>query len=361
VDVNDRTGGEFDRAGPEGPAVRIVVASVRGSAPREAGATMLVRRHTEEGSIGGGNLEFQAIAAARRMLAAPGPCAARVERFALGTRLGQCCGGSVELWFDRCEPAALHAIAQAGQPDAADTTLLASVSDGVSATRRVRIDAGPAPAADLGTPPLAAIVIAEARKLRDSSERARLVRLPDGTRLLLERVAPARMPLWLFGAGHVGRALVKVLADLPFDVTWVDSRPDAFPATLPANTAVRLAADPAGSVGDAPRSACFLVLTHSHDLDYGILRALLERNEFRWAGFIGSETKATCFALRFDRDGIPPERVARLTSPIGVGGIDSKLPAAIAVAVAAQLLQVASLAAAQAAAPATPAFMKPDA
>ena len=193
--MNDRPPGGFDRAGPGDPAVRIVVAGVCGSAPRESGAAMLVRAHSEDGSIGGGNLEFQAIAVARRMLAAPEPCAARMERFALGTRLGQCCGGSVELWLDRCEPAALRAIEQAGQLDAADATFLASVSDGISATQHARIDAGTTPAAVFRSAALGAWAITEAQRLRDGPDRVRLVRLPDGSHLLLERLAPPWMPL----------------------------------------------------------------------------------------------------------------------------------------------------------------------
>lgn len=81
-------------------------------------------------------------------------------------------------------------------------------------------------------------------------------------------------------------------------------------------------------------------MTHSHELDFEIVRALLARDDFAWAGVIGSATKAARFAHRLERRGFARERVARIACPIGVPGIEGKDPATIAVAVAAQLLQV---------------------
>ncbi len=156
---------------------------------------------------------------------------------------------------------------------------------------------------------------------------------------LLERIDTDRAPLWLFGAGHVGQAIVRVLAPLPFDVTWVDERGEIFPADLPDNTTA-IACDGVDAVAQAPANALYLVLTHSHDLDFELCRAILSRDDVRWAGVIGSATKAASFRRRLARRGIPPAQIARLVSPIGIDGIASKLPAAIAVAVAAQLLRM---------------------
>jgi xanthine dehydrogenase accessory factor len=154
-------------------------------------------------------------------------------------------------------------------------------------------------------------------------------------------VDPALNPLWIFGAGHVARALVPVLDGLPFSVSWIDSRSDAFPPAegLSERISSILTDDPAGEIARAPRDAIHLVMTHNHDLDFAICRALLRRGEFRRLGLIGSDTKARRFAQRFAAQGVPPSQIARVVSPIGVAGIDSKLPAAIAVAIAAQLLQ----------------------
>jgi xanthine dehydrogenase accessory factor len=104
-----------------------------------------------------------------------------------------------------------------------------------------------------------------------------------------------------------------------------------------------VSADPPELVRRAPPGACFLVLTHSHALDYEVCREILRRDSFSFAGLIGSHTKAARFAHRLARDGIAAERVGRLVCPIGIAGIAAKQPEAIAVAVAAQLLRLREL------------------
>lgn len=318
------------------PAVRVSVAAVKGSAPREPGACMLVRASGFEGSIGGGHLELKAIGIARDMLAQSAGTRARLDRFALGATLGQCCGGAVNLWFDRY--------------DASDLPFLNAVADarerGPAVVATTMSPDGPArralhtPERDPGS--VHDVALAAERLLHAPPGAPRALLLPasgDRAPALLERADSPHAQLWLFGAGHVGRALVGVFADLPFDVTWVDSRPDAFPSSAPSNVAMRVEASPVEAAARAPAGAWFLVMTHSHDLDYDLCTAILRRDDHAWAGLIGSETKATCFAVRFAREGIAPQAIARLTSPIGSRTIRSKLPGAIAVSVAAQLLE----------------------
>jgi xanthine dehydrogenase accessory factor len=259
------------RLASEPAVVRVVVAATRGSAPREPGACMLVGATAVEGTIGGGNLEWQAIRIARDMLREPGAEALRVDRFSLGATLGQCCGGAVELRFERYGKENLSSVA----------------------------------------------------------------------RMLIEQPRPVATPLWLFGAGHVGNALVRVLGGLSFQVTWVDGREGVFPESLPANVSVLRSDVPESEVPGAPAGAFYLVLTHSHDLDYEIVRAILRRDDFSWAGLIGSDTKARRFRQRLAAHGVPAASIARVVCPIGIDGIDSKLPGAIAVSVAAQLQQAA--------------------
>jgi xanthine dehydrogenase accessory factor len=145
--------------------------------------------------------------------------------------------------------------------------------------------------------------------------------------------------LWLYGAGHVGQALVRILADLPLRITWVDSRAELLPVDLPGNVHPRLAQQPLHTVSDAPPGSRFLVMTHDHALDYDLCRAILERGDCAWAGLIGSDSKAARFRSRLARDQLDAQTIARLVCPIGVPGIDSKAPAAVAISVAAQLLQ----------------------
>jgi len=264
------------------PIVRVVVAATRGSAPRDAGACMLVSADREWGTIGGGHLELVATRTARAMLARESE-STRLDRFSLGASLGQCCGGIVELWFQRY--------------DTSDLAVLES-------TVRARAD---------GT--LAEIVTS----------------MPSG-RELRESIVRDDTPLWLFGAGHVGRALVDVLAELPFRITWIDSR-EAMAGAIHSP-------QPADEVKDMPDGAWALVMTHSHDEDLAICEALLRHARFGWAGVIGSAPKAARFRQKLAQRGFAPAAIARLTIPIGIGGIRSKEPAAIAVAVAAQLLQL---------------------
>ncbi len=154
---------------------------------------------------------------------------------------------------------------------------------------------------------------------------------------------PALFTLQLYGAGHVGRAIVQLLARLPCAVQWIDAREAEFPAEGDAPHIQRLCVEPVeAEVRLAPPGACYLVLTHSHDLDLRITDAILRRGDFAYLGLIGSATKRARFLARFRQRGVHEAALARLTCPIGVPGIPGKQPEQIAVAVAAQLLQVAA-------------------
>jgi len=291
------------------PVVRVIVARVRGSAPREEGTCMLVTAGAVLGTIGGGHLEHVGIATARGMLA-PSSSAIRTDRYSLGASLGQCCGGIVELAFVRYDAADLEFLAQA------------RAARGPRVRLATRLDAGPGPKIQ--------------RLLQEGDRAARGAEAGE----LVEALAMDLTPLAIFGAGHVGRALVSVLADLPFAITWIDSREGVFPAATPDDIACRECADPAAEAAALPGTAWALVMTHSHDEDYAICEALLRSGGDGWIGLIGSQPKATRFRQRLARRGFDAATIARIASPIGIGGIASKAPAAIAVGVAAQLLRL---------------------
>jgi xanthine dehydrogenase accessory factor len=156
--------------------------------------------------------------------------------------------------------------------------------------------------------------------------------------VLTEGFGDDRRPLVLFGAGHVGRALVLALAPLPFFVTWVDPRPDAFPAYLPANVTATRLDDPVAALAGAAAGSFVLVMTHSHPLDLALVHAALADDRFPYVGLIGSRSKRTRFEKRLAAGGIAAGRIAELVCPIGVGGITAKAPAVIAAATAAELL-----------------------
>ena len=154
-------------------------------------------------------------------------------------------------------------------------------------------------------------------------------------------VEAPRFLLQLYGAGHVGRAIVRLLSAIPCRVQWIDERESEFPAdtTLPAHIE-RVCVEPVEAEVDiAPAGAFYLVLTHRHDLDMRIAEAILRRGDFGYLGLIGSQTKRARFLHRYEERGIPAATLARMTCPIGVPGITGKEPDVIAVAVVAQLLQ----------------------
>ena len=251
------------------PAVLVQVHAVAGSVPREAGTWMAVFQDALVGTVGGGHLEYQAIASARELLRTKSVAEPSTQRYALGPSLGQCCGGVMHLRFECVS--------------AVDASALA-------------------------------------------------VRLQ--TRLT---------PVALFGGGHVGHALVNVLARLPFVLTWIDSRDGVFAVELPANVSCEHSDPPQAAVKDIAPQSRVLIMSFSHAEDLEVLAACLlrqrERADLPYIGLIGSKTKWATFRHRLDARGFTPGELAHVTSPIGVPGVAGKEPEVIAVAVAAQLLQ----------------------
>jgi xanthine dehydrogenase accessory factor len=279
----------------EGAGALVCVADAKGSAPREVGARMVVRPSGAfTGTIGGGALEFEAMAiAAQALRQGRGPVARNA--MALGPHLGQCCGGRVELTFetfDSSDMAEIEPLARAQTPF-------------TTRTRRS----------------------ADGRLVRELADEGGDV----------ETFGEPTTPLLLFGAGHVGRALVLALAPLPFRVRWIDARPDAFPRYAPANVTLSLGGE--DEIDAAPDGAFVIVMTHSHPLDLNIVSRALVAGRFGYVGLIGSATKRARFSSMMREAGVSEAALDRLTCPIGVPGIADKAPAAIAAAVAAQLLQ----------------------
>jgi len=317
----------------EPAVIRVTLASVLGSAPRDAGTSMLVGKQTQYGSIGGGNLEFKAVEIARSMLRKTRPW--QVARFPLGPALAQCCGGFVELWFERIEAAEGESFLEfASLPGA---KLLVTAATRGERLRRSWLRRDGQSAIDGST---AEPGVLDAIASMASDKLGACLVSSEASGILVERLPLAQLPLFVFGAGHVGSALIPILSGLRFAVTWVDSREEMFPQTLPANVIARPLSSALEEVGRAPAGAAFAVLTHDHALDYELCRAILLRGDFRFAGLIGSQTKAARFAHRFAREGIPAEVYTRLHCPIGIDGIVSKYPSAIAVSIAAQLLSL---------------------
>lgn len=287
-----------------GPVVRVVVAQVAGSAPREVGAAMVVWKDGQDGTIGGGALEHEAAAEARAMLASGRP--KTWQNIPLGPARGQCCGGAVGLFSELFDEAAVEALTSA--------IVARSVSGNETAPLSVQR------------------ILAQAR----NGTEVPFAQFLDGW--MIEPMASPTRPLWIWGAGHVGRALAQVLAPLPeFEVTWVDTRADRFPEVIPDRVTQLVAANPAEAVRFAPRQAEHLIVTYSHALDLELCHQLLHRG-FAFAGLIGSATKWARFRKRLGKLGHQTAQISRIRCPIGQPTL-GKHPQAIAVGVATELLK----------------------
>lgn len=285
--------------------VRVVIADHRGSAPRHAGAAMLVWWDGQSGTIGGGRLEHDALRRARLQLAQRRP----VETLAqpLGPALGQCCGGAVTVvseCFDRAR------LAHLGD----------HVVDHGAFLRPITPVAGHA-----GAPPKSL-----QRLLRSCDQPP--VTLARGW-LLEPLFRPARHVV-IYGAGHVGRALAALLVPLDdFGVTLADARADLL-AGLPDRLILR--ADLHNALDAAPDTAEHFVMTHDHQLDLDLCHRLLARPAGS-VGLIGSQTKRARFRRRLQQLGHSLHTIDRLKCPIGLPELGNQ-PQAIAIGVAQTLL-----------------------
>jgi xanthine dehydrogenase accessory factor len=314
--------------------VRVTVMDVRGSAPREIGATMLVTAEDLRGSIGGGRLEHECARLAAERLRSPGHGPARMT-FPLGAAMGQCCGGVVDVLFEYLPAAGSGPIVEALQCFRSRTPAVLVTSIGASGEVSRSLVTG---AACEGDEPDDA-TMAEARRILRGGIPATCLRDAD-TRTLLEPIAETSFHLALFGAGHVGSALVSILASLDCRLRWIDGRRDIFPETVPDNVTCVESEDPAREALAMPPGAYWLVMTHSHALDYEICEQILARDDFAWCGLIGSRSKRRRFEKRLRAQGMSEARIDSLVCPIGIPGLDGKKPAEIAVSAAAQLLQI---------------------
>lgn len=292
----------------EGAAALVTVVKVEGSTPREAGARMTVAPDGSiTGSIGGGPLEWAAIDIAKNMIAAGR--SAEWKTVSLGPALDQCCGGRAELLHESFGPDDREWIAPLAAHNGAELIVRAEPTKG-----------GP-----------------YKRRLIETSRPDEPVQ-KEASGVLLERFGDAETPVFLFGAGHVGRALVAALHPLPFQVRWIDDRPDAFEGARTYGVQTVISAMPEAALHDAPAGSYVVVMTHSHALDLAIVAAALPDTRFPYVGLIGSATKRRLFERRLAEFGVAPADISRLVCPIGIPGISGKSPAVIAAAVAAELL-----------------------
>lgn len=296
----------LDAIAGEGSAALVSLPRTAGSSPRDAGAWMVVRPSGAfNGTIGGGALEYEAIAHAREALArAMAPVIERSQ--ALGPDLGQCCGGRVWVRIETFDPRHVEELRALAQVTPRQYIVASPGADG-RMKRRI------APIGEDGATKPGEYV---------------------------ENFEEVPTNVLLFGAGHVGRALVLALAPLPFTVRWIDPRRDMFPAAMPANVTPVANEQPVNEIDAAEDGAFVLIMTHSHGLDFDIVARALATKRFAYVGLIGSATKRARFEHRLRDLGMNQDIIASLVCPIGIDAIEGKSPAVIAASTAAQLLIV---------------------
>lgn len=325
--------------------VLVTVASTRGSTPREIGAKMLVTEQSSAGSIGGGQLEYRCIELARQQLR-EGPDSRsklRSRTFPLGADCGQCCGGVAEILFEPVGDAQAWIGQLATLLRAERATVMATLTHPSASFTKLLITEDDC-AGEGRADELSAKIARIGKRLleRNGTAEKRIVNIAGNLKVpvLFEPVRPCDFHIMVFGAGHVGTATVRVLGELPCRVRWIDSRAELLRDAVPDNVETVVSRQPDAEVDTAPPGSYFLVMTHSHPLDREICHRVLERGDFAYCGLIGSQSKKRRFAKCFRALGFPEDAFQAITCPIGVPGISGKKPGEIAVAVAAELLQV---------------------
>ena len=309
------------------PVTVVTVVGTRGSSPCEAGAKMIVTPNEMQGTIGGGRLEYRCTHIARKLIhtdAKP-----PIERFPLGASVGQCCGGIVEVLFEPTPngiPDWLRYLAMLRRRNVS-AVLCTYLGDGREKFIVTELGVYRFP------------TVATDRVLDQARQNLRTYRVAqryDGW--FLELVGGRGFNVAVFGAGHVGSAVVRTLCALECDIRWIDTRRNIFGKT-PRNVRAIECERPAAEVDAMPADSCYLVMTHDHDLDFDICARILRRNDAAYCGLIGSQSKRRRFEKKYVQQGLSRMAIDQLVCPIGIDGIRGKKPAEIAISASAQVLR----------------------
>ncbi|MBL4907607.1 MAG: xanthine dehydrogenase accessory protein XdhC [Sneathiella sp.] len=314
-------------------SVLVTVGAVKGSTPRETGTQMLVSNNTIIGTIGGGRLEYLAIEHAKSLLNRKHQNKTEILNLPLGPELAQCCGGHVDVFLYRL--------------DNEDNHWLENIKDAlISATPSVLLTNWTKNAVSrtvVENPQVINTIDAALMQAIDRSLKSGVTSIIHNRKntayvTLIEPLNSPTFHLTLFGAGHVGKAVIHTLSQLPCSISWIDERAEMFPGHLPQNVKKIVTSSPATQIEEAPKDSFYLVMTHSHQLDFELCEKILKRQDSAYLGLIGSKTKRQKFLKRLKLRGFGEQQLAALTCPIGLSHLEGKHPSQIAISVSAEIL-----------------------
>ena len=313
---------------PDQNLIRVSVIATDGSTPREAGAVMWVGRDDICGTIGGGTLEWSAIQTARRILGNDEVPRwhRQVDSYALGPSLGQCCGGRTRLLLEHWHEQDL--CSNWDYESGLTIIPLASGEPPIVISSRQDARVLPLPLARLVSDMMSGLAPLEPKLLAQ----------PDNSYWVVP-AAQSAPKIFLYGAGHVGRAVIHTASALDWDIHWVDTDAARFPDVIPSGVTRIIASDMTRIAKAAPPQSNHIIMTYSHALDLDLCDVLLSRGGHAYVGVIGAKTKRARFLSHLTARGLGDVARRDLICPIGLEGIDGKAPAIIAVSVVADLVQ----------------------
>ena len=330
--------------------VLLTIISTKGSTPCSNGDKIVFSgAESVFGSIGGGNLEFKALSFAEELLSLNSN-GTYLKKYPLGASLGQCCGGYVNVMFESfiqsdATNSWIKTVSNLLQDN--EDFIVATIIDSnseieFSSKKFVYLDGTLSP--NIDDKKISSLITKSAKDLLLLSDSPTIVQFENQsgalTEVCFEKVLTSEVqPVVVFGAGHISRALMPILINLPIKIYWVDDRAEQFDKYQGDTSQIDIICDDfVQSIPDLPDSSYCLVITYSHQIDFEICEKMITQNNFSYLGMIGSEIKGKKFRDRFHQKNFSEEVINKFICPIGDKQKFLKSPAAIAVTIAMDLI-----------------------
>ena len=333
--------------------VLLTVIETKGSTPCSVGDKIIFsNKQLTFGSIGGGNLEFQALTLAKDLLNKD-TNATHLEKYPLGATLGQCCGGYVKVMFEsfvnsstqlKKKNSWLETVSDLieKQQDFVVATIIDNQTDKRNSGKKFVYTTNSDKSPSIND--LTSKISAGAYNLLSTNDSPTIAQYQNSSESLIEvcyeKVNNTELQsVAIFGAGHISRALMPILTKLPIRIYWIDDRAEQFEQYQGDTSQINIICDDfISGLADLPEETYCLVITYSHKMDFDICEKIISRNSFTYLGMIGSRIKGNKFRDRLLKKGYPKETVDKFICPIGAKQKFLKSPTAIAVTIAMDLL-----------------------